>query len=247
MPKFKRHIKVETRLVDGQAIEVWTDDGKDILDAKTGTRLLLHVKVDQDGNIRLFDASEEGTAKPALVIPVNGPFHEDGRPQLVPDAMLNEAIDAFADKLPLWQELLPEQLSRQIVYHPYGPPCLVEAPPGVPFRKSCPGKPDDFREARTKDFGDGTEMHEYNGRYNGTPFMAHEITTYNGLVLARYVEYDQPQYIDFLDTNAAITELDDVLIVDSEYKADEAVCVTTVTTNSNQTYYFGAEGVIAQR
>ena len=242
--KLKRHIKVEMRLVDGQAIEVWTDDGKDILDAKTGNKLVLHIKADQEGNIRLFDASEEGTTKPALVIPVNGPFHEDGRPQLVPDAMLNEAIDAFADKLPLWQELLPEQLSRQLVYHPNGPPCLVEAAPGEPFRRTRPGKPDDFREARTKDYGDGTEMHEYNGRYNGTPFMAHEITTYNGLVLARYVEYDQPQPIDFIDSNAAITELDDVLIVDSEYRTTDGVYVTAVTTNSKRTYYFDAGGTL---
>jgi hypothetical protein len=246
MPKLKRHIKLETRLINGQATEVWTDDGKDILDAKTGGKLVLHIKADQEGNIRLFDASEEGNTKPALVIPVNGPFHEDGRPQLVPDAMLNETVDAFADKLPLWQELLPEQRCQGPVHRPNGPPCFIEAPPGVPFRKSRPNKPDDFREARTKDYGDGTEMHEYNGRYNGSPFMAHEITTYNGLVLTRYIEYDQPQLIDFVDPSGVVTELNDVLIVDSEFQYEDATYMTTVITNSNNTYYFGDEGLILE-
>jgi hypothetical protein len=137
----------------------------------------------------------------------------------------NEAIDAFNTFLKHWSTFQEE--SEPGTFMIESPPGLREAAPGHPFRRQAKAKADDFRECRTHDFEDGTYLHEYFGRLNGAPYTAHDVVALNGLVLARFVEYDQPRQMHFLVEGTKVT-LNSVLSLEVTFDPQELIYKTTV-------------------
>lgn len=138
----------------------------------------------------------------------------------------NEAIDAFNRFLRHWSQFLEEPETG--TYQLEGPPGLREAPPGHPFRRPAKAKADDFRECRSHDFQDGTFLHEYFGRLNGAPYTAHDVVANNGLLLARFIEYDQPRQFTMYAENAHKINLSAVLSMEVAFDPQELVYKTTI-------------------
>lgn len=138
----------------------------------------------------------------------------------------NEAIDAFTKFLLHWSDLLEE--AEPGVFYMEAPPGLREAPPGHPFRRSAKAKADDFRECRMHDFQDGTLLFEYVGRLVGVPFSAHDVVSINGLMLARFVEYDQPRNLTLLAPSGDKVVLNAVLTMETAFDPQELIYRTNI-------------------
>ncbi len=142
------------------------------------------------------------------------------------DVVENEALTVFERYLQPWQKFSALSGNGEFVFG--GPPGLCEAAPGEYFSTPVDGKPNDFRESTTHNFGDGTIFYEYVGRL-GTPFVAHEVVTYRGAVLARCVEYDQPKLIQFCDSRGVLRHFSNVLKVEVQFEPSMAEYVTSIT------------------
>lgn len=138
----------------------------------------------------------------------------------------NPVLDIFARYLAPWQRFAAVNGYTEYVYE--GPPGLAEAAPGDPFSIPVAGKPDDIRECVSHDFGDGTILHEYLGRLVA-PFIAHEVVTYEGAILSRMVEYDQPKTIMFCDPRGLLRQHDNVIKVEVQYDPEANQYVTCIT------------------
>lgn len=171
-----------------------------------------------DGDLLMYDAQGREVEVP--------PLGESG-------SVENPVITVFERMLQPWQRFAPANGSTEFVYG--GPPGLAEAAPGEPFQIAVVGKPNDFREVMSHDFEDGTILHEYLGRLGG-PFMAHEVVTYEGQILARCVEYDQPKSIAFCDPRGIIRQHDDVLKAETQFDPATAEYVTCITDAKRKEY-----------
>lgn len=138
----------------------------------------------------------------------------------------NEAIDAFSKFLTHWSAFNDEP--EPGLFHIEAPPGLRECTPGHPFRRSAKAKADDFRECRSHDFNDGTFLHEYFGRLNGAPYSGHDVVAANGLLLARFVEYDQPRQLNLIVENGKTMTLKAVLSLEMAFDPQELIYKTTV-------------------
>jgi len=148
-------------------------------------------------------------------------------------AVENEALSAFEQYLLPWEKFSAVSTNGEFVYG--GPPGLCETAPGEYFSTPIEGKPLDFRESISHDFGDGTMFYEYVGRL-GTPFVAHEVVTYKGAVLARCVEYDQPKSIQFCDSRGVIRHFSDVLKVEIQFEPSRAEYITSISDANSKEY-----------
>jgi hypothetical protein len=212
---------------------VWSDNGSVIMDADSKQPLNLLVRVDMEGNVRFVDVAESGRNRPSLIMAANGHCHEDGRLQILPAELFDPALDTFLAYLSLWTSFVRSQDG----YCPEAPAGFVEAAPGRCFSRPRPGKPCDFRVARSKDYGDGAVVHEYHGRYNNVPFYAKEVSTYSDSILGRTIEYDQPQNMIFV-SNGKNERISDVTGLESEFEGDSRSYRTVIRTASGKEQKF---------
>lgn len=144
----------------------------------------------------------------------------------------NPALAAYSQYLRPWSDFVIDEPN---IFALEAPPAM-HYKPGLATREPAAGnKPDNLREVRCNDFGDGILLYQYCGRRSGTPYLSHELVSRNGLLLARSIEYDQPQKIVFEFHDGEREIIDGVISLECEFDPEQLFYATKVAQNDGLT------------